>query len=77
MLMVNWRIVEKEDPFYDILINLKTQIDCKLFTHPIIYSLCQITPEGVIDVIAPINNNYENEEKLLYMNYYKNLLYII
>jgi len=29
--------------------------------------LCQITPEGVIDVIAPINNDYEDEEKLLCM----------
>ncbi len=64
-LMVNCRIVEKEDPFYDILINLKTQMDYKLFIHPILYSLCQITPEGLIDVIAPINNDYEDEEKLL------------
>ena len=67
VLMVNCRIVEKEDPFYDILINLKTQIDYNLFIHPILYSLCQITPEGVIDVIAPINNDYEDEEKLLCM----------
>ena len=67
VLMVNCRIVEKEEPFYDILINLKTQIDYKLFIHPILYSLCQITPEGVIDVIAPINNDYEDEEKLLCM----------
>ena len=35
MIMVNCRIVEKEDLFYDILINLKTQIDYKLFIHPI------------------------------------------
>ena len=67
MIMVNCRIVEKEDLFYDILINLKTQIDYKLFIHPILYSLCQITPKGLIDVIAPINNDYEDEEKLLCM----------
>ena len=67
MLMVNCRIVEKEDPLYDILINLKTQIDYNLFIHPILYSLCQITPEGLIDVITPINNDYEDEEKLLCM----------
>ncbi|KAG4090282.1 hypothetical protein H8356DRAFT_1431278 [Neocallimastix lanati (nom. inval.)] len=30
-----------KDPFYDILINLKTQVDNKLFIHPILYSLCQ------------------------------------
>ena len=67
VLMVNCRIVEKEDPLYDILINLKTQIDYNLFIHPILYSLCQITPEGLIDVITPINNDYEDEEKLLCM----------
>jgi len=39
VLMVNCRIVEKEDPFYNILINLKTQIDYKLFIHPF-YIVC-------------------------------------
>ena len=38
-----------------------------MFIHPILYSLCQITPEGLIDVIAPIYNDYEDEEKLLCM----------
>ena len=64
-MMVNCRLVEKEDPFYDVLINLKTQIDHKLFIHPILYSLCQFAPNGLVNVIAPINNEYENEEKLL------------
>jgi len=65
--MVNCRIVKKEIPIYDILINLKTQIDYKLFIHPILYSLCQITPEGLIDFIALINNYYEDEEMLFCM----------
>jgi len=42
-IIVNCRIVEKQDPFYDILINLKTQIDNRLFIHPMVYSLCQFT----------------------------------
>eukprot|EP00833_Pecoramyces_ruminatium_P004031 jgi/Orpsp1_1/1178063/evm.model.c7180000063880.1 len=62
--MINCRVLEKEDPFYDVLINLKTQMDNNLFIHPTLYSLCQITPKGLIDVIAPIKNDYE-EEKLI------------
>jgi len=30
-LLVTCRIIDKEDPFYDTLINLKTQIDNQLF----------------------------------------------
>ena len=71
-MIVNFRVVDKEDPFYDMLINLKTQHDYKLFIHPILNSLCQFTPDCLIKEIAPINNNYEkvvlatksnNEEK--------------
>eukprot|EP00833_Pecoramyces_ruminatium_P008003 jgi/Orpsp1_1/1182035/evm.model.c7180000079596.2 len=63
-MIVQCRIIDKEEPFYDVLINLKTQIDYKLFIHPTLYSLCQFTPEGLIKVITPINNDNE-EEKLL------------
>ena len=63
-IIVDCRIVDKEDPFYDILVNLKTQIDNKLFIHPILYSLCQFTDDGAIDVIAPINNEIEVEPLL-------------
>jgi len=59
------RIIDKEEPFFDLLLNLKTQIDNKLFIHPVLYSLCQFTPEGNIKVIAPINNETEEEERLL------------
>ena len=64
-MIVDCRLVEKEDPFYDVLINLKTQIDHQLFIHPILYSLCQFTPTGLINVITPINNDIEEEEKLV------------
>jgi len=64
-LLLTCRVVEKEDPFYDILINLKTQMDHNLFIHPMLYSLCQFTPFGLIDVIAPINNDNIDEEKLV------------
>ena len=60
-IIVNCRIVEKQDPFYDLLINLKTQIDNRLFIHPIIYSLYQFTQDGLVNVIAPINNEEEEE----------------
>ncbi|ORX75336.1 hypothetical protein BCR32DRAFT_249635 [Anaeromyces robustus] len=63
-LTVICRVVENEDPFYDFLINL-TQIDNHLFIHPILYSLCKFNNKGLVDVIAPINNEYNNEEKLL------------
>jgi len=39
-MIVNFRLVGKEDQFYDVLINLKTQINHQLFIHPILYSLC-------------------------------------
>jgi len=61
-LHVRLRVVENEDPFYDIVINLKTQIENRLFIHPDLYSLCQITSNGLIKVIAPINNNCEDEK---------------
>ena len=64
-LLVTCRIIDKEDPFYDILINLKTQIDNQLFIHPIRYSLCRFNDQGLIEEIAPINNEYDDEEKLL------------
>jgi len=64
-LLLTCRVVEKEDPFYDVLINLKTQMDHNLFIHPMLYSLCQFTPFGLIDVIAPINNDNIDEEKLV------------
>ncbi|ORX75322.1 hypothetical protein BCR32DRAFT_249644 [Anaeromyces robustus] len=50
-----------------MLINLKTQIIHKLFIHPIRYSLCRFSPEGLIEEIAPINNEPFKEEKYLYM----------
>jgi len=61
------RIIDKEDPFYDILINLKTQVDYRLFIHPIRYSLCQFSPTGIIKEIAPINNDYNNEDQEKYL----------
>jgi len=64
-LLVTCRIIDKEDPFYDILINLKTQIDNQLFIHPIRYSLCRFNDQGLIEEIKPINNEYDDEEKLL------------
>ena len=64
-MVATCRVIDKEDPFFDILINLKTQIDHKLFIHPILYSLCQFNDNGSVDEIAPINNQYENEEKLV------------
>jgi len=64
-LLVTCRIIDKEDPFYDILINLKTQIDNQLFIHPIRYSLCRFNDQGLNDEITPINNEYDDEEKLL------------
>ena len=64
-MLVKCRIVNKEDPFYDILINLKTLMDYKLFIHPILYCLCQINKDGLIDVVAPINNQCDDEEKLM------------
>ena len=66
-LVEDFRVVEKEDPFYDMLLNFKTQIDNNLFIHPISYSLCQFTLDGLIKVIAPINNGDFEEEKLLCM----------
>jgi len=66
-MLVNCRVVDKDDPFYDVLINLKTQIDYQLFIHPLLYSLCQIDSRGLVKEIAPINNDYDEceEEKLL------------
>jgi len=64
-LIVNCRIVDKEDPFFDIIINLKTQVDNKLFIHPMSYSLCQYDSDGLINIVAPINNDKDNEEKIL------------
>jgi len=64
-MIVNCRLVEKEDPFYDVLINLKTQIDHNLFIHPIQYSLCRFDPSGLIKEIAPINNEYDKEEIIM------------
>lgn len=63
-MLVTCRVVDKEDPFYDVLINLKTQIDYQLFIHPILYSLCHIDSKGLVKEIAPINNDTE-EEKLM------------
>eukprot|EP00833_Pecoramyces_ruminatium_P012634 jgi/Orpsp1_1/1186666/evm.model.d7180000052401.1 len=64
-MTVNFRILEKEDPFYDMILNLKTQIDNKLFVHPTLYSLCRINKDGLIDVLAPINNEPLEEEKIM------------
>ena len=44
---------------------MKTQIDHRLFIHSILYSLCRFNDNGSFDEIAPINNQYENEEKLV------------
>jgi len=59
---VKCRVDNKEDSFYDILINLKTLIDYKLFINPTLYSLCYLNNNGLM--IAPINNTYDEEEKL-------------
>jgi len=64
-IVVPCRIVDTEEPFYDIILNLKTQMDHKMFIHPLLYSLCQFSPTGSINVIAPINNQYEDEPKLM------------
>jgi len=66
-MLVNCRVVDKDDPFYDVLINLKTQINYQLFIHPLLYSLCQIDSRGLVKEIAPINNDYDEseEEKLM------------
>jgi len=64
-LDVDFRIIDKEDPFYDMLINLKTQIDHNLFIHPIINSLCCFESEGTIKMITPINNSMADEDKLI------------
>jgi len=64
-MVATCRVIDKEDPFFDIFINLKTQIDHKLFIHPILYSPCQFNDNGSVEEIAPINNQYENEEKLV------------
>ena len=64
-MLVKYRVVNKEDPFYDILINLKTLMDYRLFIHPRLYSLCHMNDYGMVDVIAPINNRNNEEEKLL------------
>jgi len=59
--------MDKEDPFYDMLLNLKTQVDYNLFIHPIMYCLCQIKPNGLVDMVAPINNNSLEDGKILCM----------
>ena len=64
-MTVNCRIVEKEDPFYDVLINLKTQAVHRLFIHPVLNSLCRFSTEGFIEKIAQLNNDFEDESKLL------------
>jgi len=64
-LIDSFRIIDKEDPFYDILINLKAQINNHLFLHSFIYSLCRFNDQSLIDEITPINNEYDDEEKLL------------
>ena len=66
-LIDSFRIIDKEDPFYDLLINLKAQINNHLFLHPFIYSLCRFNDQSLIDEITPINNEYDDEEKLLYI----------
>jgi hypothetical protein len=64
-ILVDCRIVDKEEPFYGILLNLKPQIDNRLFIHPMLYSLYQFTSDDAITTIAPINNELEEEELLL------------
>ena len=41
-MVATCRVIDKEDLFFDIFINLKTQMDHKLFIHPILYSLLPI-----------------------------------
>jgi len=54
------------DPFYDILINLKTLNGLyKIFIYPTLYSLYYMNNNEFVSVIAPINNTYEKEEKLI------------
>jgi len=61
-------IVDKENPFYNILINLKTHIDHQLFIHSILYNLCKFNSKDLIDIITPINNEYSDEEKFYFFN---------
>jgi len=65
LVTVDCRVVDKEDPFYDIILNLYVQIENRLFIHPIIYSLCRFKDNGLIEEIAPINNQCSDEEKLV------------
>ena len=44
-LLVTCRIIDKEDPFYDILINLKTQIDNQFGYQ--VYNFCFIISKSV------------------------------
>jgi len=59
--------MNKEEPFYDVLINLKTPVNNKLFIHPIRYCLCQIKPDDLVDNIDSINNQSLEGEQLLRM----------
>jgi len=46
---VTCRVADKEDPFYDILINLNIQDDYRLFIYPVLYSLFRIKDNNIID----------------------------
>ena len=61
----DFRIIEKEDSFYDMLINFKTQIDHCLFIHPTLNSLCKLLSESEYEEIAKINNQYYDEESII------------
>ena len=61
----DFRIVEKEDSFYDMLIYFKTQIDLCLFIHPTLNILYKLLSESEFEEIAKINNQYNNEENII------------
>ena len=70
-MIIDFRIIDDDDPFYDLLINFQIQVEHTLFIHPIRYSLCQFNSQGLIDVIAPINNSYKEEKLVCIVRYLK------
>jgi len=62
---VDFIIVEKEDSFYDILKNFKTQTYHSLFIHPTLNSLCKLLSESEFEEIAKINSQCYDEESII------------
>jgi len=67
-LLIDFRIVEKEEPFYDMLINLKTIVDNRLFINPLNNCLCKYNMDGTISSITPINNSAIDEKYICSVN---------